>query len=228
MIRVLQDWDEIGAAYNALKRADLPVHSETTKCWDNLLVLKTLKHFGSDASIVDLGCGGGTTLEFLAAMGFTNTRGIDLNAPGRLKAARLAFKRYRRLWRPFIIDRGDLTSTAYADCQFDAALCLSTVEHQVNIEGFLRESHRILKPGAPLLMTTDYWYETIDVDASAFGLRWKIFSHADILELIEVAFGKGFVLAEPSEIPPVKNRPVFWKGKDYTFIAIQFRKALNS
>lgn len=43
----------------------------------------------------------------------------------------------------------------FGDAEVDAAYCISVIEHVPDIEGFVRELARILKPGAPLILTID-------------------------------------------------------------------------
>jgi SAM-dependent methyltransferase len=227
MIRVLQDWSEIGRVTGPLRRAELPLYPGVEKNWDHALLRAALEGVNRDAQIIDLGCGGGVTLEFLAALGFRNIRGVDLHVPRGLRAIKSALLNYHRLTVSFRIDRGDLTATAYPDSCFDFGACISTIEHGVDLDRFFREARRILRPNAPLFVTTDYWAEKIPTGARAFGLSWRIFSKDEIADLIRVAGQHGFRLAEPGEIPPCGDRPIHWNGADYTFIALLFRRSTD-
>lgn len=225
MIRVLQDWNEIGRFIVELRRLHLPQFPLAEKNWDQWLFYQMIAGLDRNTAIADLGCGGGATLSFLQQSGFRNFRGIDLHTPTGLRRVKFALVNHQRLTLPYRMDRGDLTDTCYPACAFGAACCLSTIEHGVAPDRFFREARRILRPGAPLLLTTDYWEDKIAVDATAFNLPWRIFSKAEIEELIRIGAAEGFALTEPGAIPPCAGRPIHWLERDYTFIALQFRKA---
>ncbi|MGC1677402.1 MAG: class I SAM-dependent methyltransferase [Candidatus Binataceae bacterium] len=224
MIRVLKNWNEIGEAIVALRRAGLPLHPGPEKNWDQWLLRDSFSALDRSAEIVDLGCGGGATLEFLRGLGFDHVRGIDLGIPVGLRRIKFAIVNYRKFRIPFRMDRGDLTKTGYADSSFDAATSISTIEHQVPLDEFFHETARILKPGALLFLTTDYWEEKLEVDSQAFGLAWQIFSQEQISALIALGQSHGFALVQPSDVPSCAGRPVHWLQRDYTFIALLFRK----
>ena len=79
MIKVLQDWVEIGEANKSLGRLALPKHSSAEKNWDFYQLYQLMESQQRELKIVDLGCGGGDTLRLLGAMGFENLLGIDLS-----------------------------------------------------------------------------------------------------------------------------------------------------
>ena len=59
MIRVLQDWQEVGDSIFALQRLNLPLHSSPQKNWDHWLLFQALSDLDHGARVVDLGCGRG-------------------------------------------------------------------------------------------------------------------------------------------------------------------------
>lgn len=106
--------------------------------------------------------------------------------------------------------RADLTDLPYEDGRFDAAFCISVIEHlpRERMRDALWELHRVLRPGGKLLLTTDFYrdhrekleYEGPD---GRFPVEWNFFDR-DLLEEI-VLNHPGFLVT----VPP--NLNVDWK-----------------
>jgi SAM-dependent methyltransferase len=227
MIKVLQDWDEIGNAVLALQKAGLPTHETPQKNWDHFLLYDSLASTAKTAVIVDLGCGAGHTLSLLHALGFEEVHGVDFQISWRLRAKRLAtMRRKKSLRSPYRFHKGDILRTRFGANSCDFVVSISTIEHGVDLEQFFKESHRILKPGGELFITTDYWETEINTEEAfhAFGLPWNIFNRDRVFELIRIAAANGFDVPNGDSIPPCSERTVTWQGESYTFIAIQLKK----
>jgi ubiquinone/menaquinone biosynthesis C-methylase UbiE len=119
---------------------------------------------------------------------------------------------------------GDCTKTDFEDDYFSFISCLSVIEHGVNVEDFLKESSRILRPNGHLFISTDYWQDPIDTrNQTAFGAPVKVFTSIEILELVEAA--KKYNLELTSDVELIcDQRVVNWIGMDYTFINLLFCK----
>jgi len=232
VIAVLRDWRELGQCINTLELEGLPLHSTVQKNWDHMMIRRVLDAEDRNVAIVDLGCGRGYTLRFLRALGFDNLWGIDLAIDWRLVAHETRVMiRERRLRPPYRLRRGSICDSALPSNSFGAALSVSTIEHGVDIDGFMAEAYRLLRERGVLIITTDYWYQKIDTtDASrAFGLPWKIFDRDDVSAIVESARRAGLELLEGSSlIPPCDDAPVVWQRRRYTFIGLAFRKGLCS
>ena len=114
------------------------------------------------AKVVDLGCGRGDTLKLLCAAGFSNLAGIDFTLPWQVRLRQLVgMKRGRTLKTPYRLIRGDIVQTGIDSASCDAVVCVSTIEHGVDLEAFMREAARLLHPGGTLFITTDYWEDKI-------------------------------------------------------------------
>jgi SAM-dependent methyltransferase len=218
MIQVLQNWLEIGEATLFLQHHRLPTHITVQKNWDQFLLSQRLLKIPKQSAIIDLGCGDCCTLKLLTSMGFTHLSGIDLQLPASTSPL------------PYQLYQGNLINTPFKTQSFDGAISISVLEHGVELRDFFQEANRILKPNGLLFITTDYWEEKVEVDASIqpFGLPWQIFSKAQIQDLIQIAQACGFTLKQETTIPACVDKTVTWYGKDYTFIALTLCKTSAS
>lgn len=227
MIKVLQNWTDLGEMYTFLTARGLPPHAGAQKNFDFCHLHTLVDPVSRSSRIVDLGCNNAGTLVFLQAMGFVDLYGIDLKITWTTRARQLLLMaRARSLKPPYHLRQGDLTRTPFAASMFDGGICISTIEHGVPLDRFFTESRRILKPGAWLFVTTDYWEPRIPLpaDTIADNLPWRIFSKEDIEELIELGATTGFSLEQQTPIPPCTDRCVAWNGQAYTFALLVFRR----
>lgn len=227
MIRVLRDWNELGAAFLDLQRRALPIHEGIQKNWDHRLLLDVAAPVPRTASVLDLGCGGGFTLRFLRELGFRRLAGMDVHIEWRLRLLglrrRLRTHSFRAPWR---IHRGDITDTRLPPASQDFLVCVSVIEHGVDVPRFLAEAARLLRPGGRLFLTTDYW-PVPPPNAPlrvAFGQPWHLFSQPDIDRLIQLAGNLGLEPAEPGPVPPAGSPTIHWQGRDYTALAMVLRR----
>lgn len=214
MIKVLSDWEAVQAVTEQLQQRGLPTHLTPQKNWDQGLLAQLLESIDRRAAILDMGCGDCCTLDFLAALGFTNLHGIDLQIKESQKSDR------------YQLFEGDLMHTPFADEGYEVLTSISVIEHGVDLDAFFQEADRLLKPNGILFVTTDYWETKIPIDPTIkpFGLSWQIFSKEEIQEAIEFAQRQGFTLIQENVFPACQGSPVSWYDQDYTFIALAFRK----
>lgn len=227
MIKVLQDWNEVGASIMRLQAASLPLHITPQKNWDHSLVIDLAANVDRQDAVLDLGCGPGLTLQLLSSAGFKDLNGIDLGISARTRLMRLV----RRFGRPaemtYKFRSGDITKTNWAGSSFGLLTCISVIEHGVSITAFLRECARLLRPGGLLLITTDYWAEKIETERGllAYGLPWQVFDERGIKSVIAEAAEHGLKLLIDQPIPACRSKITCWNGKEYTFIALAFRRS---
>lgn len=227
MIRILQNWTEVGESWLALCRAGLPLHETPQKNWDHALLRGLTEGMPRSVRVLDLGCGGGFTLGFLDALGFRELWGIDLNIETRLRLKTWARRVRRRQWRaPWKVLRRDITRTGLPDRSADLAVSVSVIEHGVPRQAFLAECARVVRPGGLVFVTTDYW-ESFPAElprGTAFGFAWDPFSRRDLEGLLEQASAAGLDLVEPGPIPSCGAATVHWQNADYTFAAVAWRR----
>lgn len=225
----MQDWLELGEANICLSKLGLPRHSTAEKGWDLFNLYNLVGSYPRDRYIFDLGCGELHALKLLYALGFSNLYGVDLSITLQHRLSQLS-----RMWRnktlkvPFHLKKMDLTRTSFPEGMFDLAVCLSTIEHGVDMNKFFVEVGRILKFGGLLLITTDYWEEKIQMsnDFRTYGLPWMVFDRKDILKIITTAEENGFSLLDEGKCDlDCKDKCVVWGGCEYTFLCAIFKKS---
>jgi ubiquinone/menaquinone biosynthesis C-methylase UbiE len=122
---------------------------EETHWWyraQHRLIFQTLEAEMPDwreKKILDVGCGTGAILKQLGNP--ERNVGIDL-APEAI-----SFCRERGLNN---VRQGDIHALPFPDASFDAVICSSVLYHQwvSDVEGAIREMHRVLRPGGVLLI----------------------------------------------------------------------------
>jgi SAM-dependent methyltransferase len=224
LIKVLQDWRELGGCVLSLTRQGLSLHETVQKNWDHFLLWNMVDR---RSPIVDLGCGRGFTLRFLSALGFSELLGVDFRIEWALRARQLAnMWRRRTLHPPYALRAGSILATRLPSAHYSMAVSISMIEHGVDLDAFLAEVSRLLKVHGRLFVTTDYWQEKIGTLGcnEAFGLPWRIFCSSEIPQLVESAGAHGLTLIERSDVPECSERTVCWENRDYTFIALAFEK----
>lgn len=227
MIKVLNNWLEIGEANKFLNKKRLPKHPTPEKNRDLYQLYNIIEFMPRNIRIIDLGCGELHVLKFLYALGFKNLYGVDLLIGWKERLVQLIkMLKEHSLSPPFHLFKGNITKTKFPAQFFDLGICISTIEHGVNLEEFLNESYRILKIGGLLFITTDYWEEDINIvnNNKPFGLSWKVFSKKDIKQFIELSYDIGFSLYKNSSIPNCSEQCVIWNNQEYTFICIVLKK----
>lgn len=104
-----------------------------------------------DSRVLDAGCGASIFPVYLSELGYQVTA-VDRQLPEGLTACHGVAIDYVR---------SDITVLPFEDRSFDAVFCISVIEH-LGHEGMrtaLQELRRVAKPGARLLITTDYYQD---------------------------------------------------------------------
>ncbi len=102
------------------------------------------------ARILDAGCGFGLTALFLHLLGAVEVHGLDCHAgmirtfETYLSFLHMPLRIYPRL--------GDVARMPYPDGYFDIVLSMEAVSHYRDVESFLDEAARVLRPGGHLII----------------------------------------------------------------------------
>ena len=97
-------------------------------------------------NVLDVGCGTGPVIELLATKyPEKHFVGLDIT-PAMIEVARSKGLPNAE----FVV--GDAESLPFGDGGFDAVLCSNSFHHYPNPGAFLREAHRVLRPGGKLIL----------------------------------------------------------------------------
>jgi SAM-dependent methyltransferase len=211
MNTTLKSKGEWQSAIHKVKIAGLHVHPDDPKNWDSLAALGfILKHTKKSSRILDAGGEVYSPLvEWLFLYGYKYLHVVNL----------LFNQDFSR--GPIKYIRGDCTKTPYPPEYFDVITSLSVIEHGVETESFLRESHRILRSGGLLIISTDYWSSLITTFKEAYGTNVRIFTQEEIQILIDRAREIGFMLTGKIDYK-TEEKAVRWKRLDLDFTFIIF------
>ncbi|WP_432520668.1 glycosyltransferase [Kineococcus sp. SYSU DK006] len=221
---VLQDAAEVADALAQTRRLRLPAHPDAPKNWDALGAVAAVLTLADDGSrtarVLDAGSARySPVLPWLRLYGLGGTRGslvgINLEFGATVTRDGVEFR------------HGDVTATGLPDGCLDAVTCMSVIEHGVPVPAFLAETARVLRPGGVLALSTDYDADPPDTTGvTAYGAPVRIFSPADLRELVATAAGLGLELVGEltDEVLAHPQRPVHWArtGLDYTFVLLTF------
>ncbi len=132
------------------------------------------RHNWAGKRVLEVGCGQGTTLNYLPALGAAMT-GLDLSihslCQARLGAAELGIAERVRL------AQADAEHLPFTDATFDAVLSIGVLHHTPDTAGGVQEIHRVLKPGGLAIVMlyralVPKWWMTQTMRATSRGIDW--------------------------------------------------------
>ena len=109
--------------------------------------------------MLDIGCGDGSTLDALSQLGW-QVEGVDFDPAAVDGAGRRGLR----------VQLGTLEAQHYPDGAFDAVTANHLIEHVRKPGAFLRECHRILRPGGTLVILTP---NARGLGHRRFGRAWR-------------------------------------------------------
>jgi SAM-dependent methyltransferase len=154
--------------------------------------------FGRDAEILDVGCGGGKTLQRLLDLAPEGrVHGIDYAAASvavatKVNAEAIAAGRME-------VRRGSVSQLPYPSATFDVATAVETHYYWPDLAGDLREVRRVLRPGGRMLILAESYRAEGRGGADAFVmglLGGRVLTAAKHRDLLTAA---GFVGVEVRE-----------------------------
>ncbi len=231
-VTVLKSWSEVGSAIHALAELGHRPHHNAVKSWDLWLIREMVKDLNRDELVVDLGAAVLGGVRLLHEMGFRKIIGYDFGFSifDRMLQVRDWLGHMIRVRHPaglpYRLHQRDLLRTRLPSGGVGAVVCLSVVEHGVDLDRFFAEVARLLKPGGRLYISTDYWEPKIDTNGrKMFGQPWTIFCANEIQSMIECGRKYGLIV-EPGKPENLQcHEAVVHDGRHaYTFAAVWFSK----
>jgi ubiquinone/menaquinone biosynthesis C-methylase UbiE len=147
---------------------------------------------GSQFKILDVGCGGGRTIEKLAAMApHGSVYGIDY-ADGSIAVScehNTSFISAGRV----VIQKASVSQLPFVDNTFDLATAIETQYYWPDLEGDMREILRVLKPGGKLVIIAEM-YKGGRYDWLKWPVMWLLRSaHLGVKDHRELFSATGYV-----------------------------------
>jgi len=102
-----------------------------------------------DLNVLDVGCGGGFTSEYLAKKGAI-VNGIDIST----KLIEAANGHAKRMSLGIDYCKGSAENMPYEEGSFDVVVCVDVLEHVSDLEKVISEIHRVLKENGLFLFDT--------------------------------------------------------------------------
>ena len=215
---VLKTKKEVLWSINQLKKLKLNLH-QFPKNWDSYRIFSFILKYGHKNSLIlDVGSGKHSIiLSWLELYGFSKLYACDISLQTDYRKGKINY--YRQ----------NLEKTNFPSNVFDIIISISVVEHGIELDRYLAEMSRLLKPGGYLLTSTDYWPTSIDTrNIFPYGKKFgemKIFNRTGIEEIIRKAEKYQFKLIKPIDWTH-KEKVVSWKrlSKKFTFILFVMQK----
>lgn len=208
----LKHEEEVTNALDALYRLQLPPHNDRPKNWDALKALAFIQLHGTgDSTILDMGSGACSwILRWLQGYGYRHLYACDLATHDGFPNGNIRYAVQ------------DLERAGYEGGQFDFVTCLSVIEHGVDPARYFSEAHRILKPGAYLITSTDYWCEPVQTRGlTAYGHPVQLYSPLEVRSLLRLARQRGFTPVEDVDLG-CREPVVHWQRMDLSFTFLFF------
>jgi len=212
---------EMQAATYLAETMGIPLHNDFQKNWDTIKSMYfVLNNSNPESNILDAGGGyHSPVLKKLADLGYKGLYACDI-----------VDVNYEFDYKDKIIfSIQHLECTDYQDNYFDCVLCLSVIEHGLDLHRYFREMSRVTKAGGILILTTDYWPDLVDCSGifpyGENNPEMKVYQYSDIVKIVDMAAENGFSLCAPLKMD-VQEKAVRWNAVDreYTFAFIALRK----
>jgi SAM-dependent methyltransferase len=215
---ILQSKDEYKYYTNLVNELQLVGHHDPQKNWDSLKAfLNIITRVSKNSPLLDAGSSGDSAiLRWLAQFGYENLYACDVRDKS---------KKYQTGRVKFSLQ--DLANTNYPAGSFSAVTCISVIEHGVNFYNFFSEMKRIIRPGGLLLISTDYWSQSIDTTGIfPYGLEFgqmKVLQNDDLVNILTIASHLGFSINNRFGLR-TGEKAVRWErvDREYTFVFMCF------
>ncbi|KKQ29766.1 MAG: SAM-dependent methyltransferase [Candidatus Levybacteria bacterium GW2011_GWA2_37_36] len=111
--------------------------------------------------VLDAGCGIGGSGIWLAEKRKANTVGLNIVDRQLTRGRHLAEK--EKLGQKVDLLKGDYQRLPFKDNMFDVFWSLESIEHATNLEDFMKEAFRVLKPGGKIIIAATFLGDKKDI-----------------------------------------------------------------
>ena len=169
----------------------------------------------ADAAL-DIGCGGGRTVQKLAARaGAGRVWGVDFSETS--VAAARALNADAIAAGHVAIEHASVEKLPFPDAKFDVVTAVETHYYWPDLDANFREVLRVLKPGGTFLIIIEAYRRHRFPTPSSIVMRWLLRAHfLTVAEHVQLLTAAGFV-----DVKPVERR---WQG----WLAVTARRAMGS
>jgi len=137
--------EKIYSIYNCDHIPFLPEHASNSVLLRHYEV--ALEYVDADTDVLDIACGDGYGSKLLASKA-GRVVGVDISE----EQVKSASEAYKGDGLEFAV--GDATDTGYGDASFDLITSMETIEHVDDVDGYLNEMYRLLRPGGRFVIST--------------------------------------------------------------------------
>ncbi|MBU0683906.1 MAG: methyltransferase domain-containing protein [Candidatus Omnitrophica bacterium] len=151
-----------------LRKIFIKLHNTATQQRKKQII--DLLDYQPEIKILDLGCDDGIrTMEIARKIGTREIYGVDIIEEQLMRAAQLGIK----------TTKTDLNQQLpFENNYFDLIHADQVIEHIAFLDDFASETHRVLKPGGTLIISTENGSSWHNIFAAIMG--WQIFSSTNL------------------------------------------------
>lgn len=154
-----------------------------------------------DAAILDIGCGGGRTIQKLAAIATRGkVYGVDVSATS--VAMSKSFNRPLVEQGRVVVEQASVSRLPFADRMFDLVTAVETHFYWPDLPNDVREVLRVLRPGGTIVLIAEAYKggkHARAIDLFADAMRPLGYSHLDVAEHRDLLVRAGYENVEVFE-----------------------------
>ena len=171
------------------------------------LILAQLRPLGGTPKVVDLGCGVGASLVYLASQLDIHAEGITISPRQAERAARLIAA--ARPLGKVRCRQGDYLALPPDITDADLAFSIEAVVHSPDLTRYFREAARALRPGGKLIVCDDFLADRATSPSRVeqrwldeFRQGWRIGSLVTVAKARALALAEGLELVDDLDLSP--------------------------